>query len=175
MASLIEQKGLPDLIAVAARFRQRRDDLCFVVVGEGHMRAELERLRCEHDLDDMLVFTGWVPNAVEAALPAFDVFFQPSLWEAMSIALLEAMAAAKPIVATRVGEAPFVLEDGVNALLVNANDIDGMTLALTRVIDDGNLRRVFGCAARRTVNEHFTVAAMTREYEEIYLTACGLM
>ena len=173
MASLIQQKGLPDLIEVAARFRHRRDELCFIVVGEGYMRAELERLRREHDLDDMVVFTGWVPNAADVALPAFDVFFQPSLWEAMSVALLEAMAAAKPIVATRVGEAPFVLEDGGNALLVNAKDIDGMTFALTRVIDNAHLRRTLGCAAKRTVNEHFTVAGMTREYEEIYLKAGG--
>ena len=66
----------------------------------------------------MVVLAGWVPSAADVAVPAFDVFFQPSLWEAMSVAVLEAMAAGKPVVVTRVGENPHVIEDGVDGLLV---------------------------------------------------------
>ena len=117
------------------------------------------------------MFTGWVANAAAIALPAFDVFFQPSLWEAMSVAILEAMAAGKPVVATRVGETPHIIEDEVDGLLVNPKDIDGMAAALGRLIDDAELRTRLGTAAARKVGQRFTVARMTAAYEDIYFEA----
>ncbi len=168
IATLIEQKGLRDLLAVARRFRDAGDHVRFVVVGEGYLRPELEATRRELGLDDTVVFTGWVPNAAESTLPDLDVFFQPSLWEAMSVVVLEAMAAGKPIVATRVGETPEILEDGVDALLVERGDIGGMAAALGRLIDDPCLRSRLGRAARQKA-ERFTVANMTRAYERVYL------
>ncbi len=93
----------------------------------------LEQRRRELGLEDTVVITGWIPNAAAQALPAFDVFFQPSRWEAMSIAILEAMASGKAIVATRVGDNAHVLEDGVSGLLVDAGDIGGMVDALARL------------------------------------------
>lgn len=169
VATLIEQKGLRDLLAVAWQLRAHRSEICFVVVGDGHLRPELERLRHELDLDDMVIFAGWVPDAVNAALPAFDVFFQPSHWEAMSVAVLEAMAARKPIVATRVGENPNILAEGVDGLLVNTKDIAAMAAALLRLIADAGLRDRLGTAAAEKVAHHFTVAQMARNYERLYL------
>ncbi len=168
IATLIEQKGLRDLLAVAHRFRDAGDKVRFVVVGDGHLRPELEAMRRKMGLDDTVVFTGWVPDAAESTLPDLDVFFQPSLWEAMSVVVLEAMAAGKPIVATRVGETPEILEDGVDALLVERGDIGGMAAALGRLIDDPCLRSRLGRAARQK-SERFTVANMTRAYERVYL------
>jgi glycosyltransferase involved in cell wall biosynthesis len=169
IATLIEQKGLRDFLAVARRFQSAADKVRFVIVGEGHLRAELETMRRDWGLENTLVITGWVPNAASVALPCFDVFFQPSLWEAMSIAILEAMAAGKPIVATRVGETPHIIEDGVDGLLVNPKDVDGMADAVGRLVDDADLRRQLGAAAQHKVGQRFTVEQMTRTYEDIYL------
>jgi glycosyltransferase involved in cell wall biosynthesis len=173
VATLIEQKGLRDLIAVADQLRDRQDEVRFVIVGEGRLRAELEALRHERGLDDMVIFTGWVPSAADVAVPAFDVFFQPSLWEAMSVAVLEAMTARKPVVATRVGENTHIVDDGVDGLLVDAGDIGGMATALRRLIDDPDLRGRLGCAAAEKVARQFTVAHMTRAYEQLYLDTLG--
>ncbi|MDH4063546.1 MAG: glycosyltransferase, partial [Acidobacteriota bacterium] len=140
VATLTEQKGLRDLMAVAARLRDHADKLCFVIVGDGPLRSELEALRRDQGLEDMVILAGWVPAAASVALPAFDVFFLPSLWEAMSVAILEAMAAGKPIVATRVGENSEILEDGADGLLVNAKDVAGMASALLRLVDDRAFR-----------------------------------
>ncbi|MEP7118286.1 MAG: glycosyltransferase [Acidobacteriota bacterium] len=170
VATLIEQKGLRDLIAVAARLRAHADKVCFVVVGDGHLRGELERLRHEQGVDDMVVFAGWVPDAASVALPAFDVFFQPSLWEAMSVAILEAMAAQKAIVATRVGENPIILDDGIDGLLVESKDVAGMADVLGRLIADPALRQRLGTAAAAKVARQFTVAQMARAYEALYVT-----
>jgi glycosyltransferase involved in cell wall biosynthesis len=168
-ATMIEQKGLFDFLAVAARFRDEADRVRFVVVGEGRLRERLDAAKRDLGVEGNVVFAGWVPHAAEVALPAFDIFFQPSLWEAMSIALLEAMAASKAVVATDVGEAPFIVEDGVDGLLVKPKDVDGMTAALRRLIDDAALRERMGTAAARKVNERFTVERMTRTYEQLYL------
>jgi glycosyltransferase involved in cell wall biosynthesis len=169
IATLIEQKGLRDLIAVADRLREYRDRVRFVIVGEGHLRGELEEMRRQMDLEETVVLAGWVSDAAHVALPAFDVFFQPSLWEAMSVAVLEAMSARKAIVATRVGETPHVLRDGVDGLLVNPRDIDGMATALRSVIDDSDLRQRLGRSAGERAAWEFTVARMCRSYEQIYL------
>ncbi len=103
------------------------------------------------------------------ALPEFDVFFQPSLWEAMSIAVLEAMAAGRAIVATRVGENRHVIEHGIDGLLAEPGDLDGMTKALARVVGDADLRRRLGDAAAKKASEQFTVDHMARAYERMYL------
>jgi glycosyltransferase involved in cell wall biosynthesis len=87
----------------------------------------------------------------------------------MSVAILEAMAAGKPVVATRVGENPRVIADGVDGVLVNAKDIDGMAAALRRVIDDADLRRRLGTAGATKVANQFTIAHMSRAYEKVYL------
>lgn len=173
IATLIEQKGLRDLMAVARELRDLGDRIKFVIVGEGHLRPELEALRREYGLDDMVALTGWVTSAADRALPTFDIFFQPSLWEAMSVVTLEAMAAGKPIVTTRVGEAPHIIADGSDGVLVHATDVSGMAAALRRLIGDPAQRARLGAAARAKVQERFTVDRMTRAYEHVYLDAAA--
>ena len=132
----------------------------------------LEQRRRELGLEDTVVITGWIPNAAAQALPAFDVFFQPSRWEAMSIAILEAMANGKSIVATRVGDNPHVLEDGVSGLLVDPGDIAGMVDALARV-GDRERRLRLGQAARARFEQRFTLDHMIRGYENVYRELAG--
>jgi glycosyltransferase involved in cell wall biosynthesis len=79
------------------------------------------------------------------------------------------MAAGKPIVATRVGENPEIIEDGVDGLLVPPKDIDAMVAAIERLMDDVALRLRLGRAARSKVERRFTVEHMTRAYEQVYL------
>ncbi len=169
IATLIEQKGLRDLLQVARRVKDAGCPATFVIVGEGHLRKELEAMRDDLQLNDSVVLTGWVPNAADRALPNFDVFFQPSLWEAMSMVVLEAMGSGRAVVATRVGENTHVIDDGVDGLLVDAGDVDGQAAALIRLIADADLRQRMGAAAKRRVAENFTVTHMARAYELIYL------
>jgi len=172
IAKLIEQKGLDDLLAVARQCQDAGLPMQFVIVGEGPLRASLERRRRELDLESTVVITGWIPNAAAQALPDFDVFFQPSRWEAMSIAILEAMAAGRAIVATGVGDNPHVLENGVSGLLVRTGDIKGMVDALTTVADRQR-REELGRAARERYQQNFTVEHMIRGYENIYRDLAG--
>jgi glycosyltransferase involved in cell wall biosynthesis len=174
LANLIDQKGLPDLLKVARRLKDAHANVRFVIAGEGKLRPELERLRRDLGLEQTVIFAGWMTNAAASLLPAVDIYFQPSLWEAMSIALLEAMAAGKPIVSTSVGEAPYVIADGEDGLLVEPRDIEAMVRQLDRLITDPGLRHRLGEAAERKATEQFTVARMARAYEAVYLEALGL-
>lgn len=169
IATLIPQKGLRDLLRVARRVRDARADLKFVVVGDGMLRPELEGMRRDLGLEGTVTFTGWLTNAKSIALPSFDIYFQPSLWEAMSISILEAMAAGKPVVSTLVGEAPHLIENGSEGFLFKAGDIEGMAEAILRLSQDEGLRHSVGDAAARKVAQQFTVAHMARAYEQVYL------
>jgi glycosyltransferase involved in cell wall biosynthesis len=172
ICTLIEQKGVPDLLNVARRIVDAGHDVRFVVIGEGRLRPMIEARRRELGLDDHVILTGWLTDAAVRALPTFDIFFQPSLWEAMSMVSLEAMAVGRPIVATRVGEAPAILEDGRDGFLVEPRDVDGMTAALLRLITEPGLRARVGDAARNKVAGRFTVQDMTHAYETIYEEMC---
>lgn len=168
IATLIQQKGLQDLMRVARLLLDRGIRAKFVIAGEGRLRPELEGLRHELGLDDVVTLSGWVTNAADVALPAFDIFYQPSLWEAMSVVILEAMAAGKPIVATRVGENPQIIADGEDGLLADVGDVVRMADSLGTLIQDASARERLGDAGRAKVLRQFTVEHMTRAYEQLY-------
>lgn len=168
IATLIQQKGLQDLMRVARLLFDRGVRAKFVIAGEGRLRPDLEALRHELGLDDVVTLSGWVTNAADVALPAFDIFYQPSLWEAMSVVILEAMAAGKPIVATRVGENPKIIADGEDGLLADVGDVVGMADALGTLIQDAAARHRLGDAGRAKVLRQFTVKHMTHAYERLY-------
>lgn len=173
IATLIDQKGLTYLLDVAKVISDSGRKVRFVIVGEGHLRAALEAKRRELGLEETVILTGWVANAADVALPTFDIFFQPSLWEAMSMVVLEAMAAGKAIVATRVGENGRIIEDGIDGLLSEPMDVLGMAAALGRVIDDAALRVRLGQAARAKIEQTFTIQQMVNAYEAVYEELVG--
>ena len=167
IAKLIEQKGLDDLLVVARRCLDAGHNMQFVIVGDGPLRSMLEAKRRDLGLDDTVVITGWVPNAAVRALPHFDVFLQTSRWEAMSIAILEAMATRKAIVATRVGDNARVLDDDASGLLVAPGDIGAMTDALCR-LKDPQVRHRLAETARKHFEETFTLDRMVLAYQDVY-------
>ena len=110
LSTCIPQKGLHYLLDVASNLKQKRNDFVILIVGDGHLKAELQEKSIRLGLSDTVFFLGWVTEAPARILPLFDIFIQTSLWEAMSMVILEAMAAGKPIVATEVGENGHVIK-----------------------------------------------------------------
>lgn len=174
VCTLYDQKGVTYLIDVAGELKRRGVKAAFVIAGEGPRRHELEEKCARLGVGDMVYFLGWVKDAAARLLPHCDIFFQPSLWEAMSVVILEALAAGKPIVATRVGENPKVLTDGVNGLLVDPRDVAQMTSALQLLIEQPATRLRLEIEARRTFERTFTAATMARSYERLYLEVLGV-
>lgn len=168
ICTFIEQKGLPDLLRVAAALKARNERALFVVVGDGPLRAEIEHQCRQLGLHDYVLFTGWKPEASATMMPLFDVFFQPSLWEAMSMVVLEAMASGKPVVVTDVGDNRHVVRHGETGFVVPARDVDAMANALQQLICSTKQRRAFGQAGWHRYEANYTAQAMTKRYEALY-------
>jgi glycosyltransferase involved in cell wall biosynthesis len=145
-----------------------RNDVHVVFFGRdvergGAFAAELERLA-----DGLNVrFAGFRADAA-AALGEADALVLPSWIEGLPLVVLEAMAQAKPVVATAVGGTPEAVVDGDTGLLVAPRDVSALTGALERLVGDEDLRRRLGEAGRRRVEAHFSANAMTRRILEIY-------
>jgi glycosyltransferase involved in cell wall biosynthesis len=168
LSTCIPQKGLHYLLDVIHQLKRKRNDFALLLVGDGPLRKELEERSREMGLSDTIIFLGWVANAPSTILPAFDIFIQSSLWEAMSMVILEAMAAGKAIVATDVGENKHVLNHGVSGFLTQPKDVKGMVQSVELLLDNQNLRNSIGQKASETFNQLFTVDLMARNYEKLY-------
>ena len=171
--TLIEQKGMPDLIRAAQVLKGRSTEpFVFLIAGGGPLLDELRASVMEQELENEVVFLDWVKMAPQSVIPYIDVFFQPSHWEAMSIVLLESMAVGSAIVATSVGETPRILEDNTHGLVVSAGDVDGMARALEKLVSSPELRRDLGENAKAHYQENFTARSMAKRHESLYRAVC---
>jgi glycosyltransferase involved in cell wall biosynthesis len=162
-AALLERrKGIDVLLEASARMETPHR---LVIHGDGPLRSELEA--AARDLGAPAEFPGFATD-VEARIAELDVFVLPSRGENLPIAILEAMAAALPVVATRVGGVPEVVADGVTGLLVEPEDPEGLAAALDRVAFDEELRQRFGRAGAARVDEHFDARSTARQMVELY-------
>jgi glycosyltransferase involved in cell wall biosynthesis len=138
-----------------------------LLVGDGPLRAAMETKAEALGLLENVIFTG-TRRDIPEILALLNVFVLPSLWEGLPIALLEAMAAGLPVVATAVGGTPEVVIDGVTGFLVPPRDPEALADAILRLLRDPDLRQRMGEAGRARVTEHFSVEQMVRKTEALY-------
>lgn len=138
------------------------------LVGEGPLRAEVERLVREKGLEERVLFLG-VRSDVPELLAAADIFVLPSDWEGLPLVVVEAMAAGKPVIASAVGGVPELIEQERTGMLVPAGDPEALAQAILRLARDPELRRRVGEAARASAVERFDIGRTAREYGELYL------
>jgi glycosyltransferase involved in cell wall biosynthesis len=168
VANLRAVKGLELLIDAARRLLPTHPELRFRVAGEGEHRPELEHLVRVHGLADRFDLSGRVAD-IPAFLSELDVAVLCSRAEGLPNAVLEYMAAARPIVATEVGAVTDLLTDGVHGLLVPPGDGAALAAAIARVLQAPELARSLGEAARERVMRHYSRQAMVRRFEDFYL------
>ena len=143
------------------------DDAHAAIIGDGPERSRLEALSKQLGLGERVHLVGH-QNNVSDWLAALDVFTLTSDWEGMSNAVLEAMSAGLPVVATAVGGTPEVVVDGITGLLVPPRAPDALAQAITRLLRTPALRRKMGQAGRERVERHFSVERMVQETEALY-------
>lgn len=163
-------KGQRELIEALPRLGH--DAAVAVLVGKdletaGAYERELESLAAAVGVRDRVVLAGYRSD-VAALLAAADVFVLPSRVEGLPLTVLEAMAAARPVVATRVGGTPEAVVDGETGLLVPPGDVEALAAALDSLLGDSDLARRLGEAGRRRVEERFTSAAMNEQVLDSY-------
>ena len=155
VASLTPKKGQAHLLHAVPLLRARGVDCAIVLAGDGPERARLEALAASLDVADRVLFLGVQPHVADI-LALGDVFVLPSLVEGLPLAMLEAMAAGKAVVATAVGGVPDVIVDGVNGRLVEPRSAPAIADAVQALTADAALRERLGSNARATVAERFT-------------------
>jgi len=144
-----------------------------MIVGDGPCRASLETRACRPDLAGRVRFFG-ERGDVPVLLRGLNVFVLPSIAEGISNTLLEAMATGLPVVATRTGGNPELIEDGMTGTLVPVGDPDAMAGAIEAYVRDPHLRARHGQAARRRAVERFDLGRMVEGYRDLYLSlTCG--
>lgn len=163
-------KGHQDLIPVINTIKGKCSDFHLYFVGEGELRPEIEENIKKSDLQDLITLMGQRQD-IPAILAAMDIFVMPSKWEGLPMALLEAMAMGKTVVATRVGGIPDVITHNENGLLVDVDDSAALAENLLKVITDNKLRLRLGTAAKEMVRQQYSAVSVSRKYEQIYKQA----
>jgi glycosyltransferase involved in cell wall biosynthesis len=163
LGRLDAMKGYDVLLHALARLPGVRA----VVVGEGAARPELERLAAELGVADRVELPGWAHDPT-TVLRGFDVFCLPSRSEGFPLSIVEAMLAALPVVATRVGSVAELVADGLTGAVVERDDVDGLVAALATFRDDAGLRARYGDAGRERALASYTVDHMARAYERLW-------
>jgi sugar transferase (PEP-CTERM/EpsH1 system associated) len=169
-------KDQAGLIRAFARLASTRPQAMLVIAGDGPCRGELEALVVALGLERRVRLLG-SRSDIPVVLGALDVFALPSIAEGISNTLLEAMATGLPVVATRVGGNPELVEDGRTGILVPVRDESALAAALDGYLDDGHLRTLHGKGARERVVQHFSLERMGHAYTELYtdlLAAAGV-
>lgn len=147
----MQRKGLQVLIEAAPLVVRRRPNVKFYIVGRDNNMSSMQKLCRYWGVEDRFVFFGWLPNEeVRHLYLEASVFAMPSLSEAFGVALLEAMASGVPVVATRVGGIPEIIEHGINGLLVEPNNSTELAEAILRVLEDVNMASMLGQQGRIT-------------------------
>lgn len=138
-----------------------------VILGEGGQRTALERLAAQLGVSDRLSLLGWVDDP-STHLLQFDIFAMPSRSEGFPLAIVEAMLAGLPVVATCVGSVAEAVIHGKTGFLVNKDDVDGLVVALRQLRDDPALRLRFGQHGQEVAQRYFTVDVMVKRYEQLW-------
>lgn len=164
---LTEQKGHVHLLEAMRRVVGERPRARLLVVGEGELRADLEASARDAGLADRVHFLGERED-VPLLLASVDLFVLPSLWEGLSVALLEAMAAALPIVATAVSGTDQAMVPEETGLVVPPGDARALARAVVELLGDPARARALGRRARERVETEFGARAQAEEYLALY-------
>ena len=160
-------KNLPMWIEAFGRASARLPALRGVIVGDGPERAEVERLLRRRGLGERVRLTGHRDDARQMT-GIFDVFALASRSEGVSMAILDAMAAGVPVVATAVGGTPEIIETPEQGWLVADEDVQGFADALAEAVRDTDTNRAVGLAGQRRYEAAFTFEDMIKRYANLY-------
>lgn len=171
LAQLMHRKGIDVLLRAQAHLADAR--ICTAVAGDGPEAANLQRLAADLQLGEQVRFLGRRGDAGDL-LAACDVFCLPSRAEGMGVAALEALGAARPVVATRVGGLGELIVDGSCGLLVPPDDPAALAAALARLRDDPSLRERLAAAGPARVDAGYRPAQYVAKHVALYARVIGL-
>jgi glycosyltransferase involved in cell wall biosynthesis len=167
VAQLIRRKGIDRLLRLVARLSATEPRFRLLLFGRGPERNRLEREMLRLGLDHRVIFCGFEPD-LATLLPGLDLFVHPALREGLGVAVLEAMSAGVPVVASAVGGIPDLIEDGLDGRLIGPDAEDDWYETVRQLLADPARRAELAITARRKVESRFTIDRMTESYLTLY-------
>lgn len=168
-AELHKTKRVEDAIQAVAKLRDEFSTLSLTVMGEGEERARLEELIASLNVSDRVFLPGFIADA-PTYLHAFDIFLMPSRTEALGYSAIEAGYAGLPVIATRVGGLPEVIEHEKTGLLVPKENPDALASAVRTLLSNPEQAKQYGTALKAFVEQEFSKERMVRETFDLYKT-----
>ena len=166
------QKRLGIWMELAVEILKQREDVHFVIVGDGPLKEDLKRKRDLLGLSERIHMPG-LETEVRPYLAAFDLYMMTSLFEGLPVALLEAMAMECPVITTNAGGIKEVIRHEVDGLLCSVDDPKKLVGYASTLLNDAELRLKYGKAARQRVIEAFSMEKMVGELEGVYRDVVG--
>jgi glycosyltransferase involved in cell wall biosynthesis len=160
-------KRTQDVLRAFRRLRDRGVDACLCMIGDGPDRPAVERYAHELGIMRDTLFLGYQED-VAPFYAAFDAMILPSINEGTPVSAIEALAAGRPVVATRVGGVPDVVREGEDGFLVEAGDVEGLADRLARLAADPELRERLGAAGRARVVPRYSVERLVDDMDLLY-------
>lgn len=164
-ATLAERKGIKYLIEAVSMLKNRNRNIHLIIAGIGELRAELEKLA--NDLGVNASFLGFYKDT-PALLASIDVFVMASLAEGLGVAVLEAMAAGKPVVASAVGGLRESVIDGKTGFQVPPADSSALAHAIDTLVSSPKMAREYGLAGQERVRSNYSLENMAKKNEALY-------
>ena len=167
---IIPEKGIHDLLQAASLVVSQKSDVQFVIVGEGPYQSECQKLAAELGICEHLTWTGMVQDPLlEGVYAAADVVCQMSRWEEVfGQVITEAMASWRPVIGTRVGGIPELINDGETGFLVERGDIRAMADRILHLLNDPGQRTKMGNKGREGVEAKFDHRRNVSKLIELY-------
>ena len=169
VGALAERKGHHTLLRAATLLQRNGLRLCYLICGDGPLRTTLEREAQALGLAGAVRFLGFCSDVVNY-LAVADVFVHVPLWEGLGVAVIEALAAGLPVVASRVGGIPELIEEGRSGLLVPPQEPTMLAAAVERVVRDLPWAKALGITGQSFVRSRYDVTVMAQTNEALYYT-----
>ncbi len=169
IARLADVKGHDVLIRAMAKIIQSFPTSKLFIVGEGREEDRLKNLTGQLRLKESIRFVPTV-NQTASILPLFDIFALPSLEEGFGISAIEAQAVGLPVVASRVGGLPELIQDGQTGILVPPKDVHALAGAIIHLLQNKEYAKDMGLKARKFIEENFSMERMVKETIDVYQT-----
>lgn len=167
VAVLRQPKGIQYLIEALPAILQGNPEAYYLIVGDGDYRSQLEEQVRDLGVERKVIFTGY-RNDIPQLLEMSDIFVLPTLTEALPTVLAEAMAASKPIIASKVGGIPEMVIEGKNGLLLSPQNAEELAAACLNLLQNPSQAQEMGKAGRKIVEERFNIPVQVKMLETLY-------
>ena len=167
LAQFIPRKGHRFLISAAPAILSHCPETRILLFGKGPLQNSIRQQCSRQQLGDKILFAGFRDD-LERILPCLEVVVHPATLEGLGVSLLQAAAAGVPIVATRVGGIPEIVENGINGYLVEAGDGQSIANCVISLLKDPIKSKRFGSCGRKKIEAQFSIDRMVKSYLSVY-------